>query len=132
MQQRNNRQNNTIWYKCSKTYADKQTEIAERIKMLRTEIEKAEAKTVTIATVRKYTKIKKLTREILQELINEIKINHTEKLDSGETIQIITIYWNCIGVIEIPDLLKISDVDVTVNTRKGVNVKYEPKLSLSA
>lgn len=100
--------------------------------MLRTEIEKAEAKTVTIATVRKYTKIKKLTREILQELINEIKINHTEKLDSGETIQIITIYWNCIGVIEIPDLLKISDVDVTVNTRKGVNVKYEPKLSLSA
>lgn len=59
----------------------------------------------------------------------EVKINHAEKLDSGETVQIITIYWNCIGAIEIPDLPKIPDVDVTVNTRKGVNVKYAPKLS---
>ncbi len=85
-----------------------------------------------IATVRKYTRIKKLTREVLHELIDEIKINHAEKLDSSETVQIITIYWNCIGAIEIPDLPKIPDVDVTVNTRKSVNVKYAPKLSLSA
>lgn len=41
-------------------------------------------------------------------------------------------YWNCIGAIEIPDLPKIPDVDVTVNTRKGVSVKYAPKLLLSA
>lgn len=106
---------------------------AEKIKMLRAELEKTEEKTLTadmfIATVRKYTRIKKLTREILHELIDEIKINHAEKLDSGETVQIITIYWNCIGAIEIPDLPKIPDVDVTVNTRKGVNVKYAPKLS---
>lgn len=33
------------------------------------------------------------------------------------------------GAIEIPNLPKIPDVDVTVNTRKGVNVKYAPKLS---
>lgn len=42
--------------------------------------------------------------------------------------QIITIYWHCIGVIKIPDLPKIPNVDVTVNTRKGVNVKYAPRL----
>ena len=122
--------------KMSKTYTDEQTEIAEKIKLLRAELEKTEEKTVTadmfIATVRKYTRIKKLTREVLHELIDEIKINHAEKLDSGETVQIITIYWNCIGAIEIPDLPKIPDVDVTVNTRKGVNVKYAPRLSLSA
>ncbi|MCI8290962.1 MAG: DUF4368 domain-containing protein, partial [Clostridia bacterium] len=46
-----------------------------------------------IATVHKYTRIKKLTREVLHELIDKIKINHAEKLDSGETVQIITIYW---------------------------------------
>lgn len=69
---------------------------------------------------------------MLHELIDEIEINHVKKLDSGKTVQIITIYWNCIGGIEIPDLPKIPDVDVTVNTRKGVNVKYAPKLSLSA
>ena len=119
--------------KMSKTYTDEQTEIAEKIKMLHAELEKTEEKTVTadmfIATVRKYTRIKKLTREVLHELIDEIKINHAEKLDSGETVQIITIYWNCIGAIEIPDLPKIPDVDVTVNTRKGVNVKYAHKLS---
>lgn len=119
--------------KMSKTYTDEQTEIAEKIKLLRVELEKTEEKTVEadmfITTVRKYTRIKKLTREILHELIDEIKINHAEKLDSGETVQIITIYWNCIGTLEIPDLPKIPDVDVTVNTRKGVNVKYVPKLS---
>ena len=65
---------------------------------------------------------------MLNELINEIKINHAEKLDTGETVQILTIYWNCIGAIEIPDLPKIPDVDATVNTRKGVNVKYAHKL----
>ncbi len=82
--------------KMSKTYTDEQTEIAEKIKILRAELEKTEEKTVTadmfIATVRKYTRIKKLTREVLHELIDEIKINHAEKLDSGETVQIITIY----------------------------------------
>ncbi len=119
--------------KMSKTYTDEQTEIAEKIKLLRAELEKAEEKTVTadmfISTVRKYTRTKKLTREMLNELIDEIKINHAEKLDTGETVQIITIYWNCVGAIEIPDLPKIPDVDVTVNTRKGVNVKYAHKLS---
>lgn len=103
------------------------------MKLLRAELEKAEEKTVTadmfISTVRKYTRTKKLTREMLNELIDEIKINHAEKLDTGETVQIITIYWNCVGAIEIPDLPKIPDVDVTVNTRKDVNVKYAHKLS---
>lgn len=117
----------------SKTYTEEQTEIAEKVKILRAELDKEEEQTMTadmfISTVRKYTRAKKLTREMLNELIDEIKINHAEKLDSGETVQIITIYWNCIGTIEIPNLPKIPNVDVTVNTRKGVNVKYVSKLS---
>ena len=119
--------------KMSKIYTDEQKEIAEKVKNLQAELEKEDEKTMTadtfISTVRKYTRAKKLTREMLNELIDEIKINHAEKIISGETVQIITIYWNCVGTIEIPDLPKIPNVDVTVNTRKGVNVKYAPKLS---
>ncbi len=60
---------------------------------------------------------------MLNELIDEIKIHHAEKIISGEIVQIITIYWNCVGTIEIPD------VDVSGNARKGVNVKCLSKLS---
>lgn len=116
----------------SRTYTDEHSEIAQKIKIIRSELEKNEEKTVTIdmfiSTVRKYTRVKKLTKQMLNELIDEIKINHAEKLISGETVQIITIYWNCIGAIEIPKLPKLPDVDVTVNTRRGVNIKYAPNL----
>ena len=51
------------------------------------------------------------------------KISKVYTDEQTETVQIITIYWNCIGAIEIHDMPKIPDVDVTVNTRKGINVK---------
>lgn len=119
--------------KMSKIYTEEQTEIAGRIKILNEELSKEEEKNITadmfIATVRKYTRAKKLTRQMLNELIDEIKINHAEKVDSGETVQIITIYWNCIGIINIPDLPKLPDVNVFLNTRKGVNLKYASSLT---
>jgi len=49
----------------SKQYSEEQTEIADRVKVLRVELEKAEDKTVTsnmfTKTVRKYTKATELT-----------------------------------------------------------------------
>ena len=36
----------------------------------------------------------------------------------------LTIYYNCIGVIEIPDALTLPEI--IMPTRKGVSVKYEP------
>ncbi|MDR0912325.1 MAG: recombinase family protein [Methanobrevibacter sp.] len=119
----------------SKTYSDEQSEIAEKLKLLRAELDKSNEKEITtdmfISTVRKYTRIKKLTRQILNELIDEIKIHHAEKLATGETVQIVTIYWNCVGIIEIPELPKLPIVDVSINTRQGVNIKYSQKTLLT-
>lgn len=117
----------------SKSYSDEQSEIAEKLKLLRAELDKTEEKTITtdmfISTVRRYTRAKKLTREMLHELIDQIQVSHAEKVISGETVQIITIYWNCVGAIEIPELPKLPEVDVTINTRQGVNVKYARTLT---
>lgn len=40
--------------------------------------------------------------------------------------QKLTIHYNCIGVIDIPDTLPLPYPDVSVNTRKGVTVSYAP------
>lgn len=76
-----------------------------------------------IKTVRKYTRTRKLTAQMLNELIERIEVHQAEKVDSVH-VQKITIYYHCIGSIEIPDL--IPDVRIDMNTRKGVNVTYLP------
>ena len=38
--------------------------------------------------------------------------------------QRLTIHYNCVGVIDIPETLPISAPEVTMNTRKGVYVSY--------
>ena len=38
----------------------------------------------------------------------------------------IAIHYNCVGVIEIPDLIPLPAPEVSVNTRKGVVVNYAP------
>ena len=40
--------------------------------------------------------------------------------------QRLTIHYNCIGVIDIPDILPIPKTQVSMNTRKGVVVNYAP------
>ena len=46
-----------------------------------------------------------------------------EKID-GKTVQRLTIHYNCIGAIEIPDLDKLPENKVSVHTRQGVDVHY--------
>lgn len=41
-------------------------------------------------------------------------------------VQRLTIHYNCVGAITIPDSLAIPMLDITVNTRKGVCVSYQP------
>jgi hypothetical protein len=36
----------------------------------------------------------------------------------------LTIRYNCVGAIEVPDTLTLPDI--TMQTRKGVNVTYSP------
>ena len=113
----------------SRQYSEEQAEIADRVKVLRVELEKAEVKTVTssmfVKTVRKYTKAKELTPLMLNEFIEKIEIHETEKL-SGRHVQTLTIHYNCIGTIDIPDLAKLPEIDLTMHIRQGVELEYIP------
>lgn len=115
--------------KMSRRYEDEQKEISERIKTLRAEMDKLSSKAVTadmfISTVRKYTRAKALTPRMLNELIDRIEVHQAEKID-GEWVQHLTIHYNCVGAIFIPEVFPLPVPEVSVNTRKGVVVNYAP------
>jgi hypothetical protein len=113
--------------KMSSQYTAEQSELAERIKVLNAELDKQTNKAITtdmfISTVRKYTRTKVLTERMLNELIERIEVHQCEKIN-GVNVQKLTIHYNCVGEIQIPEILALPTV--TVNTRKGVTVNYEP------
>ena len=78
-----------------------------------------------ISTVRKYTRAKKLTPRMLNELIERIEVHQAEKID-GKWEQRLAIHYNCVGAIFIPDVFPLPAPQVSVNTRKGVVVNYAP------
>lgn len=116
----------------SRRYEEEQRELAEKIKKLRTEIEKQSSQAMTtdlfISLVRKYTRARKLTPRMLNELIEKIEVFNAEKID-GVWEQRLRIHYNCVGVIEIPDLIPLPAPEVSVNTRKGVVVNYAPSIA---
>ena len=95
----------------SRRYEEEQKELAEKIKALRAEIDKQNSQSMTtdmfISLVRKYTRARKLTPRMLNELI--------EKVD-GVWEQRLRIHYNCVGAIEIPDLIPLPAPEVSVNT----------------
>ena len=113
----------------SRRYEEEQKELAEKIKALRAEIDKQNSQSMTtdmfISLVRKYTRTRKLTPRMLNELIEKIEVFNAEKVD-GVWEQRLRIHYNCVGAIEIPDLIPLSAPEVSVNTRKGVVVNYAP------
>ena len=115
--------------KMSRRYEDEQKELAEKIKKLRSEIEKQSSQAMTtdmfISLVRKYTRARKLTPRMLNELVEKIEVYNAEKID-GVWEQRLRIHYNCVGEITIPKMLPLPIPDVTVNTRKGVFVNYTP------
>ena len=96
---------------------------------LRKELDKLSSEAVStdmfLSTVRKYTRAKKLTPRMVNELIDHIEVYQAEKID-WEWVQKLTIHYNCIGALFIPDTDSLPVPDVTVNTRRGVYVTYEP------
>lgn len=119
--------------KMSRRYEDEQKELAEKIKKLRSEIEKQSSRSMTtdmfIGLVRKYTRARKLTPRMLNELIEKIEVFNAEKID-GVWEQRLRIHYNCVGTIEIPTVLPLPIPEVSVNTRKGVVVNYAHAKSL--
>ena len=115
--------------KMSRRYEDEQKELSEKIKKLRSEIEKQSSRSMTtdmfIGLVRKYTRARKLTPRMLNELVEKIEVFNAEKID-GVWEQRLRIHYNCVGTIEIPTVLPLPIPEVSVNTRNGVVVNYAP------
>lgn len=108
-------------------YETEQKGVESRIKELQDELDRDKSKAVTtdmfMTSVRKYTRARKLTPRMLNELIEKIEVHQSEKID-GKTVQRLTIHYNCVGTIEIPDLEKLPENNVSVHTRQGVDVCY--------
>jgi hypothetical protein len=62
---------------------------------------------------------------MLNELVHKIEVHQAEKVN-GVWEQRLIIHYNCIGAIDIPDVLPLPSPEVSVNTRKGVVVNYVP------
>ena len=76
-----------------------------------------------LSFVRKYTRARKLTPRMLNELMDKIEVYQAEKID-GKKVQRLKIHYNCLGAIEIPVLSKFPENNVSVHTRQGVDVEY--------
>ena len=104
---------------------EKENEV--KINELQAELDNEQNRAVTsdmfLSSVRKYTRARKLTPRMLNELIDKIEVYQAEKID-GKKVQRLKIHYNCIGAIEIPDLSKLPENNVSVHTRQGVNVQY--------
>lgn len=61
----------------------------------------------------------------LAELIDHIEIHQAETVPGGQS-QRIVIFCNCIGSIEIPEEVDIPLPQITMKTRQGVAVTYNP------
>ena len=113
--------------KMSRRYEEEQKELSEKIKKLRSEIEKQSSRATStdmfMSIVRKYTRARKLTPRMLNELVEKIEVYNAEKID-GEWVQRLRIHYNCVGEMNIPNEPALPIPAVTVNTRKGVFVSY--------
>lgn len=115
--------------KMSKQYGDEQKELSIKIKDLQADLEKQADQSMTtehfIGLVRKYTRVRKLTPCMLNELIDKIEVFHAQRID-GVNVQRLIIHYNCIGTIDIPALKHIPETDVLIPTRQGVATGYQP------
>ena len=115
--------------KMSANYNNEQKDIHERLRHLGNLIDELSGKEVTVEkfvkAIKKYTRVRKLTLHMLTELIEKIVVYPAEKIEGVRT-QRLVIYYNCVGAVDIPPELPIPEPDITLNTRKGVNLTYLP------
>ena len=111
----------------SAKYETEQAELAGQMKALKPKLDKGADKSMStdmfITTVRKYTRAKKLTQRMLNELVDYIEVYQAEKID-GVHVQKLKIHYNCVGSIEIPNILPLPQPEVLIQTRKGVAISY--------
>ena len=73
-----------------------------------------------------YTNATELTQYMVTELIDHIDVYHAERVD-GEVTQKVVPHYHCIGVFEVPDWKDIPEIDILIETRKGVALSYTPE-----
>ena len=88
----------------STNYMNEQKDLKEKIEILSKNISTTEQKEIEITSfvdkVKKYTEIKELTPEIINELIDKILVHQQTKVD-GKKYQQIDIYYLGVGIISI-------------------------------
>jgi len=113
--------------KLSKNYEQEQGDIGKRIKVLRAELKKENIRQYTadsfLEIVRRYTGADALAQRMVTELINHIDVYHAERVN-GEITQEVKIFYNCIGAFAVPDRESIPELEVLIETRKGVALSY--------
>ena len=113
--------------KMSPKYESEQAEINKKIALLQKEINAQSRKNGTarefLDIVKRYTRINKLTPEILREFVDRIIVHHRERID-GVDVQKVEIIYNCVGAIEIPDMKEVPQQEIVLQTRKGVALSY--------
>ncbi len=116
--------------KMSKRYEQEQGENTVKIKALKSELKKSGGKQLTtdlfLDIVRRHTGTTELSQRMVTELIDHIDVYHAEKVD-GITTQQVVIYYNCIGAFTVPDRKDIPEVDILIETRKGVALSYSER-----
>jgi hypothetical protein len=60
---------------------------------------------------------------VLNELIDRIEVHHRKRV-SGQWEQKLTIHYNFIGALEIPETLSLPEI--VTKARKGVTLSYSP------
>ena len=89
----------------SDEYEAEQRQLKADVSCMEADVAKGEEVTADfqafLATIRKYTDIAELTPTILNEFISRIEIHAPDK-STGKRIQQIDIYYNAVGVIDIP------------------------------
>jgi len=111
-------------------YEQEQGDINKRIKILRSELKKETSLRYTadmfLEIVRRYTNVTELTQLMVTELIDHIDIYHAERVN-GEISQRVVPHYHCIGAFDVPEWKDIPEIDILVETRKGVAVCYTPE-----
>ena len=113
----------------SAKYEEEQAEVQRKAGLLNRMLEDLSGRSMTaesfVKAVRKYTRVRKLTHRMLNELIDHIEVYHAEKQQNCRK-QRIVIHYNCIGTIEIPAHTDLPIPDVSMNIRQGVLLRYQP------
>jgi len=128
----NNKISDERFLKMSMAYESEQSQLKQETEMLETELA-GEKQTVTnterfLSLVRGYTEIDTLSPTILHEFIEKIVI-HAPDRSSGKRKQKIEIYYNSVGIIDVPSQDEMVEY---LRERKQKRLAEQAKLTKTA